>query len=300
MLIATAALAAQVSLAAAFPRPGGYVNDFASILDDSTEASLKAQLTTLEKDTSAEVVVVTVTSLDAMSIEEYANKLFADWGIGKKRQDNGVLLLVAPTDRAVRIEVGYGLEGILPDGLAGEIIRNDIIPEFRANNFPGGVTKGIDRIARVVRKEPGAADQEPGTRNQEPPLLFIIPFLGLFVFIGSFAMGLGLRTRTFGTLIFGGMFGGVPWVFLAVLHSAIAVAILGSLGLAALALGFVKGRSEFWKDTLRAKKRGSSDDGGWQMGSSSGSGGSSGGGSSSGGSSFGGGSSGGGGASGRW
>lgn len=112
----------QVTLLAAFPRPDGYVNDFADVLTSDDEAYLENYLRTLEAETSAEVAIVTVTSMEGMTIEEYANRLFADWGIGKAQTDNGVLLLVAPDDRAVRIEVGYGAEGILPDGLAGEII----------------------------------------------------------------------------------------------------------------------------------------------------------------------------------
>ena len=105
-----------VTAGAQFPRPDGYVNDFASVLDESAEGHLEDYLRTLERDTSAEVVVVTVTSLDGTTIEDYANRLFADWGIGQAQSDNGVLLVVAPRDRSVRIEVGYGLEPILPDG----------------------------------------------------------------------------------------------------------------------------------------------------------------------------------------
>ena len=92
-------------LRAALPAPNGYVNDFASALDDSAEQYLEGFLETLERDTTAEVVVVTVASLDGMTVEEYANRLFAEWGIGQAADDNGVLLLVAPGDRAVRIEV---------------------------------------------------------------------------------------------------------------------------------------------------------------------------------------------------
>jgi len=128
-------LVMQVSTLAAFPRPDGYVNDFASVLADADEAYLENFLHTLERDTSAEVAVVTVPALDGMTIEEYANRLFADWGIGKTQQDNGVLLVVAVGERSVRIEVGYGLEGILPDGLAGEIIRTEIVPEFKAGKY---------------------------------------------------------------------------------------------------------------------------------------------------------------------
>src|SRR5688572_33269944 len=102
--------------AGAFPRPSGHVNDFAQVLTEDDRVYLENFLRSIERDTTAEVVVATVTSLDGMTIEEYANRLFADWGIGKRQRDNGVLLLVAPNDREVRIEVGYGLEGTIPDG----------------------------------------------------------------------------------------------------------------------------------------------------------------------------------------
>jgi uncharacterized protein len=298
-----AVLASFLALqAVAFPRPDGYVNDFAGILDESAETYLEDYLATLERDTSAEVAIATVESLDGMAIEELANRLFADWGIGQKQKDNGVLLLVAPNEREVRIEVGYGLEGVLPDGLAGDIIRNDIIPEFKANDLPKGVGRGVDRIARIVRGDPAAsalmAPDDSG--DGPPPLWFIIPFLGSFIFVGAFSTGLGLRTKTFGPLIFGSLFGGMPWLFAAAFPSVITVTVLLSLGIAALVLGYRKGSSAFWRDELRTKGRGSRDDDTWQMGSTS-SGSSSGGSSDSGGSSsFGGGSSGGGGATGKW
>jgi uncharacterized protein len=151
LFLASWLIAAQNPLLAQFPAQTGYVNDFASVLDDAAEAYLETFLGTLERDTSAEVVVVTVASLEGMTIEEYANKLFADWGIGKALQDNGVLLLVAPRERAVRIEVGYGLEPILPDGLAGEIIRTEILPEFRGGNVPRGIGRGLNRRPRIRR-----------------------------------------------------------------------------------------------------------------------------------------------------
>ena len=298
-------LALQVSLQAQFPQTDGYVNDFADILDGGAETYLENYLATLERDTSAEVAVATVESLDGMTIEEYANRLFEHWGIGDRQKDNGVLLLVAPHDREVRIEVGYGLEGVLPDGLAGDIIRSEIIPEFRADNFPKGIGRGLDRIARIVRRDPAASviSESADEGDGRPPLVFVIPFLGSFIFIGFFAIGLGFRTKTFGPLIFGGLFGGMPWIFLAAIQSVAAAAILGSLAVAAFAFGRRRGGSTFWRDQLRDKRAGSARDDDWEMGSTvtgSSGGGSSGGGGSSSGSSFGGGSSGGGGATGRW
>src|SRR6476660_7607280 len=128
-LVCAAMIAAAVVAAeAAFPKPHGYVNDFAGVIDAPTAAELERLIRETRAQTTAEMAVVTVKSLDGMSIEEYAVRLFAAWGIGKKEKDNGVLILVAPTERRIRIEVGYGLEEILPDARTGRIIREEILP----------------------------------------------------------------------------------------------------------------------------------------------------------------------------
>lgn len=186
LIIASWIVTVSVPLSAAFPAPSGYVNDFASVLSESDERYLEMFLETLERDTTAEVVVATVASLDGMSVEEYANKLFAEWGIGQAQHDNGVLLLVAPGERAVRIEVGYGLEPILPDGLAGEIIRTEILPEFRAENVPRGIGRGLNRIAQIVRRDPEAfARAASATATDDvPPLWLVVPFIATFVLSG--------------------------------------------------------------------------------------------------------------------
>jgi uncharacterized protein len=245
-----------------------------------------------------------------MTVEEYANRLFAEWGIGQARQDNGVLLLVAPGERTVRIEVGYGLEPILPDGLTGEIIRTEILPEFRAGNLPRGIGRGLNRIAQIVRRDPEVSARAAAatTANDVPPLWFVIPFVATFVVFGSFTAGLGLRTKTYAPLMAGGMFVGIPLLMAVVAASVFSLAVLVLLGLASLAFGYRRGRSAYWIGMLRkgAPDRRDADPGGWIMGGtpgsstdSSDSGSSDSGGSSSGGD-FGGGSSGGGGASGRW
>jgi uncharacterized protein len=301
-------------LSAALPVPSGYVNDFAPALDDSAEQYLEEFLQTLERDTTAEVVVATVASLEGMTVEEYANRLFAGWGIGQAADDNGVLLLVAPGDRAVRIEVGYGLEPILPDGLAGEIIRTEILPEFRAGNVPRGIGRGLNRISQIIRGDPQAvrAAASPTPANDLPPAWFIIPFFATFVGFGSFAAGLGLRTKTYGPLAAGGMFVGIPLLIALAVTSVWSLTALAAMGGAALALGYRRGLSAYWMGMLRTGRPDSTrkDEAfdwimggtpGSSSGGSSNSGGSSdGGGSSSSGSDFGGGSSGGGGASGHW
>jgi uncharacterized protein len=307
-------LAVPVLVSAALPAPGGYVNDFASVLDDSAEQYLEGFLEALERDTTAEVIVVTVASLEGGTIEEYAVTLFAEWGLGQKADDNGVLLLVAPENRAVRIEVGYGLEPILPDGLAGEIIRTEIVPEFRAGNIPRGIGRGLDRISRILRGNPQVVAR-PASRtpeNRVPPAWFVIPFFATFVGFGSFAAGLGLRTKTYAPLMAGGMFTGIPLLIATSVAPAVSMAFFGVIAFAALALGYRRGLSAYWMSILRTGQPGSTrgdEASDWIMGGTQGS---SSGGSSDGGGSFdsggsssssgdsGGGSSGGGGASGHW
>lgn len=307
LLVAGWLLILQVPLLAAFPRPTGYVNDFASVIGDTDEAYLEGFLRTLERDTSAEVVVATVSSLEGMTVEEYANRLFADWGIGKKQHDNGVLMLVAPNDRKVRIEVGYGLEGILPDGLAGEIIRTEMIPEFRGGNYPRGVGRGLDRIARIVRRDPAAVARSntptSGTRHDLLLTVLTVPFFGTFIAMGAFGTGLGIRSKTFGPVIWGGLFGGVPLLIAVTRASAVSLGVLVPLGMVMFAWGYKKGRSPYWTGVLRTSNSSSDNEASaWMMGgtTSSSAGGSSDTSGSSSSSDFGGGSSGGGGASGEW
>jgi uncharacterized protein len=302
-------VALHIPLLAAFPRPDGYVNDFASVLDPGDEAYLEMFLQTVERETSAEIVVATVRSLEGMTVEEYANRLFADWGIGKEQRDNGVLVLVAPDHRTVRIEVGYGLEPILPDGLAGEIIRTEMIPEFRSDNYPRGIGRGLNRIAQVVRRDPAAvAPRAPGVaaRNDPPPAIVIVPLFGIFIVLGAFAAGLGIRTKTYGPLLWSGLFAGIPLLMTVSFFSVLSLFILVPLGLAVLAAGYTRGKSAYWTGMMR---KGTPDNAirdaepsAWVMGGASGSstGGSSDGGGSSSSADFGGGSSGGGGATGRW
>jgi uncharacterized protein len=289
----------QAPLIAAFPSHQGFVNDFAGVLDEPSRAEIESLLRETERATSAEVVLVTVRSLDGMTVEDYAVRLFEAWKIGKKATDNGVLILVSTSDRAMRIEVGYGLEPILPDGLAGEIIRGEFLPPFRKGDYPRGIRQGIARVLEVVRKGEVAPAVQPS--DDRPPLWFIIPFLGAFLGLGSFAIGIGLRSKTYAPLVFGALFALVPIIFVLVLRSGPATIILGSLAVGMVTFGYSKGGSSYWKETLRRRPSSEVDSSdGWMMGATSSSGSSSDGGSSSGGGDFGGGSSGGGGASGHW
>ena len=297
VLISSVALAAQT-----LPKPAGRVTDLANVIDPATEADLDRRLDALEQKTSSEVAVVTVASLEGVPVEDYAVRLFKEWGIGQAKQDNGVLVLVAPNEREMRIEVGYGLEGILPDGLAGQIIRDQFIPRFRDNDYNGGIRDGVARVVDIVEKQQVLTAEELAKFNEtnadDAPAWIIIPFMGLFVAIGFTMVGLGLRTKTGFPLLFGSLFGGMPLLMALGILTRVASVTLLPLALGMMVLGFRLGGRASWRDAFR-NKGGKGSGGGWVMGggSSSGSSSSSSGGSSS---SFGGGSSGGGGASGRW
>ena len=158
---------------------------------------------------------MTVPSLEGVPVDDYAVRLFKEWGIGQAKQDNGVLVLVAPNEREMRIEVGYGLEGILPDGLAGQIIREQFIPRFRDNDYNGGIRDGVARVVEIVEKQQVLTAEELAKFNDQSgaddmPVWIIIPFMGLFVTIGFTMVGLGLRTKTGFPLLFGSFFGGMP------------------------------------------------------------------------------------------
>jgi uncharacterized protein len=131
-------------------KPQGYVLDNANIISAEAKTFLENLTIELEQKTSAELAVVVINSLDNESIEMYAVKLFEKWGIGKKGKDNGILLLVALNDRRVRIEVGYGLEGVINDGKAGEIIRDEIIPYFKQDDYSGGILAGTISIVKIL------------------------------------------------------------------------------------------------------------------------------------------------------
>ncbi len=171
----TAPVAAQ-----SFPSLSGRIVDQAGLLDAETAATLDAMLTALEEKTSNQIVLVTVNSLDGYDIADYANRLGRAWGIGSKEKDNGVILLIAPNERKVRIEVGYGLEGALTDGLSGQIIRRQILPAFKEKDYPRGIQSGIQAIEQAIA---GEYKLEPATRRSKSksksalekyfPLLFI-------------------------------------------------------------------------------------------------------------------------------
>ena len=279
--------AGSISVASAldFPKPEGFVNDFANILSSETKLALEQQLTQLEKDSTIEVTVVTVESLEGTTIEDAAVRLFEEWQIGKGDEDNGVLLLVYPGDRKLRIEVGYGLEPLLTDSKAGRIIRNIITPEFENEDYDKGVTEGVAAIIGVVHGE------EVDLGSEESSETWILFFIGT-IFLSYLSSFLSRSKRWWP----GGVIGAVLGILLGIFLASIVTSILAAIGLGILGLIFDFILSKNYKKRKAGGLPTSwlSSGGGFFGG---GKGGSGGGGSFSG---FGGGRSGGGGASGGW
>jgi len=139
-------LYSQVNL----PDPTGFINDFANVLSPAVKNAMENLSKELKQKTGAEVVVVTVKSLNGMDYTDYSVRLFEKWGIGGKGKDNGILIFNAVDVRKIRIEVGYGLEGILPDGLVGEIRDKYLIPSLKQNDFDSGLSLGLAAVASII------------------------------------------------------------------------------------------------------------------------------------------------------
>jgi uncharacterized protein len=132
----------------------GRVNDYASVMSQEQVQSLEARLAQFEQETGHQVAVLTIPTLDGEDIEGFSIRVAENWKIGKKGFDNGVILVVAVKDRRLRLEVGYGLEGVLPDAIAKQITSNYIVPRFRSQDYAGGIIAGIDAVLRVIKNEP--------------------------------------------------------------------------------------------------------------------------------------------------
>lgn len=180
LFVLTGAMTLGVSLHAepAFPKLTGRVVDNANLLDAATEAQLTADLAALEEKSTDQIVVVTLPSLQGYAIEDFGYQLGRHWGIGQKGKDNGALLIVAPNERKVRIEVGHGLEQHLTDAMSRLIIENAILSRFRRGDFQGGIVAGVRDMKDVVTGDAEAVkERAKGARRGGEP-----DYTGLIVF----------------------------------------------------------------------------------------------------------------------
>ncbi len=200
LLACSLALAVVVAHAAeddSFPPLTGRVVDAADVLAPDTEQILSRELAELERSSGGvQVVVVTVPSLGGRAIEEYGYRLGRHWGIGQRDEDTGALLLVAPAERQVRIEVGYGLEGVLTDAVSWDIIQGRILPQFRQGNMDAGVLAGARAVIAALggEYEPSGAGEEPGERRESALAFWILVAL---ILLSSFGRGRRGRRRAF-------------------------------------------------------------------------------------------------------
>jgi uncharacterized protein len=231
-----------------YPKPIGYVNDFANILSEDAKSRLETRLSLLEKETSAEVTFVSVETIGNSTLEEYASGLFQEWGIGKKGKDNGVLFLVSILEGDIRIEVGYGLESIITDGRAGRILDQDVLPLLKERDIDQAIENGLLSIENYIR------EGTPPTIVEENPIqrmirgfrfpLYILVILGT---ISIYLLGFMGRTKSIWLggiwgiilgIVLGFGFGGVLWMVVL----PIGLGILGTLLDAILSANY-RGRS---------------------------------------------------------
>ena len=269
-----------------FPALTGRIVDQAGILSPAVKAELETALAAYENNTTNQVVVVTLESLNGANIEEYSLELGRRWGIGQKGKDNGALLVVAPNDKQIRIEVGYGLEGTLTDALSSNIINYYIIPEFKKGDIQNGIKIGVQKIIALLEGDESAKKEIEAQADYEP-LEAAALMTGIITLIASGFFGI-LATRIGLSLLLSGIIS--LFVNLGFEISDLAGRFAVVLGLFAL----------FFYLTRNMKAGGKGSRGSDYSGSSSSSSFGGGGRSSGGGFSGGGGSFGGGGASGRW
>jgi uncharacterized protein len=165
------------------PRPDGRITDRTGTLGPREIAALENKLETFEKETTNQIAVLLIPSLEEDSLEDFSIRLAEKWKIGQKGRNNGAILLIVKNDRKLRIEVGYGLEGALPDALAGSIIRNEISPRFKEGRFYAGIDAGLTAIMAATKGEYRSVKKNPQRSQGLPlwvPLLFILVF-GFFM-----------------------------------------------------------------------------------------------------------------------
>ncbi|MDD2581183.1 MAG: TPM domain-containing protein [Desulfuromonadaceae bacterium] len=212
------------------PQLRGHVNDYANMLSPAAAQRLEQTLADFEKSDSTQIVVLTINSLEGESLEEYSIKVAEAWRIGQAKLDNGAILLVAKQEHKIRIEVGRGLEGVLTDLVSGRIIRSDIAPYFKKNDYDSGITAGVSSIMQVVRGEYKAQprDLKQGKKSAEPVFTLLVFLLVAVVFLGSLSKYLGGAAGAAGLTLIG---------FLT--FPGLGILVLALLGVAGFILGLV-------------------------------------------------------------
>ena len=225
LLVAPAAPAQSL---VAVPPLTSPVTDTTGTLAADQVAALDAKLRAFEQAKGSQVAVVIVRSTQPETIEQYALRVAEAWKIGRKGVDDGAILLVALDDRKLRIEVGYGLEGALPDATANRIIDEDIVPAFRRGDIYGGIATGVDRMLRVIEGEPLPEPELRSPAQGVPGLFPVLPFLFIFALFGG-SIFRRMFGRVGGAFATGGLVGFLTWVLIGILGLALGAGLLAFL-----------------------------------------------------------------------
>ncbi len=227
MIVATVCQTGHAEAAdAPFPRPTGAVNDFAGVIPQEQRAAMESLAREVLQKTGTAVVVATVSTVGDRTADDYATRLYESWGIGKKGEDKGVLILLALKERRVRIETGYGVEGILPDGVVGEILRLHVLPLLKQGDYGHGLLNAMTTVSDIIARNAGVTlTGKPQLQPTQPDgampvspftliLLFILVMLMLFTATGRQLLallllsGAGRGGRYYGGGYSGGSGGG--------------------------------------------------------------------------------------------
>jgi uncharacterized protein len=228
LVVLALAVLSGFALALDVPPLTGRIVDTARLLPPDLAASLSQELAAHEQRTGNQVVILTIPSLQGEPLEEFSHRVATTWKLGQKGTDNGVLLLVAPQDRRLRIEVGYGLEGVLTDAVTSRIIRHEMVPHFRAGNYAAGIAAGARAIIGTIEGTYAAPkDQPPGPPPVSHQWSGILPAILVGAFVG--AIFLGLKRAL-------GLFAGGILAFLLALSSGILIAVIAAAVALVLAL----------------------------------------------------------------
>jgi uncharacterized protein len=196
LLIFSILVASSLSFALDVPPLRGRVNDYAGVMNQDQARSLESQLAQFEQDTGHQVAVLTIPTLDGEDIEGFSIRVAENWKIGKKGFDDGVILVVAIKDRKLRFEVGYGVEGVLPDAITKHITSNYIVPRFRSQDYAGGIISGIDTVLKVIKKEPLPESARKKGGSQGSKVNFLVMLAVTFAVLGLMGFGsMGNRRR---------------------------------------------------------------------------------------------------------
>jgi len=198
------------------PQPSGWVNDFAGVISPEYKEKINSLISDLEQKTTSEIAVVTIDSISPYGEIDYARMLFDKWEPGKKGKDNGVLVLLAVKERRWRIETGYGVEGILPDGLCGEIGRNYMVPYFKEGRYSEGLYAAVVKIAEVISGN-NPSDLKLNSQSARLPrknfsdfilLILLLMFIWIPPFFRRISRKYGRRGYYDNPIYYGGGFGG--------------------------------------------------------------------------------------------